>query len=82
MSWPVDVFAVMDSFAFSMTGPASQEEMREARAAVAELVEAAEAVRQSFSCHPVNAYCDLCDGDEAAELERLRAALAKFGGEA
>jgi len=81
VSRPVDVLAVMDAAHGALEAPLvlkaaerkrQQCALREARAAVAELVEAAATVERMATRH---------DGDERM-FNRLRAALLKFGGAA
>lgn len=65
----IDVLAVMDEAALSLRLSADRKDMREARAAVAELIEAAEAD------------CKLSE-ESGIDCSRLRAALARIGGAA
>jgi len=76
MSAPVDVLAVMDEAIVSMgmfkLGP---DKLREARAAVAELVEAASAVQQDLP-HTTTAG----PTEMVRRVLRFRSALARIGG--
>lgn len=83
MSAPVDVLAVMDSV---LDGQQTHSEIIEARAAVAELVEAANRLstaKPGWRCevidfNPAGVSCFSPERKKA--MADLRAALAKFGG--
>lgn len=72
---PVDVLAVMHKAGISLTlyptsGPKPSDQLREARAAVAELMEVSELVRDAIDN----------DGVSEALFDRLTSSLARCGG--
>lgn len=78
MSAPVDVLAVMDA-AEVRCGPDLAAAVAKARAAVAELVEAAELAMKWAEALPPG---EPLHKESVADLNKARAALAKFGGAA
>lgn len=88
MSRPVDVLATLDDAALrveAIHGPTAVYALREARAAVAELLEAAKdaelmfnTVRGCYERNPGN-FAVAMRELEGESLPRLRAAIAKFG---
>lgn len=79
MSGPVDVLAVLRNSAAWMPNAVYVQEMREASAAIAELIEAARDLQEAMDEHEVNAFDIGPSKRFIAADARHRAALAAIG---